>query len=513
NEAKPKKLLVQRPHKPAGFLIFVLTKKQMMSKPHTSRRLAAVMFTDIVGYTAIMQRDEQQAATVRQKHRDIFEKSHHSHHGEIVQYFGDGTLSVFQSAIEAVECAIHIQQVLNTQDGIPLRIGIHLGDIVFDGTDIFGNGVNVASRIESIGLAGSILISGRLQHELLNQSHISTQSFGQFEFKNVGQPIEIFAITNEGVKVPKPNTLKGHKKQNGKSIAVLPFVNMSHDPEHEYFSDGITEEIINALTKIQGLKVIARTSSFAFKGKNIDIREIGQRLDVSTLLEGSVRHAGNRVRITAQLIHADDGSHMFSKNFDRQLEDIFELQDEISLLIANQIRENFGHIEIAEQLVVPTTQNIEAYQLYLKGRYHMYQLSREGFEEAIKYMLQSHAKDPDFAQPLYALVHCYGSLATWGFMPREEGLMKTQHYFVEASKITIDVPEYYFTFVLQSLWVEWDFNLAYQYLQQTLKRYPNYLLGIQAMTEFCMIVGRFGQAREMLERAIAIDPMMAVHLV
>ena len=257
--------------------------------------------------------------------------------------------------------------------------------------------------------------------------------------------------------------------------------------------------------------MIARTSSFAFKNKNIDIRNIGQQLGVHTLLEGSVRKAGNRVRVTAQLIQAADGSHIFSRNFDRSLEDIFALQDEVSLLIADQIRENFGHIEYEEQLVEPSTQNMEAYQLYLQGRHHSYQLTKEGFEKAISFFKQSHHNDPDYAQPLYGLVHCYGSLATWGFMPREEGLLITRNYFVEASKRSTELPEYYFSFVLRGIWVAWDFNLAHQYLLQTTQRFPNYLYGLQAFAEFYMILGKFENALVMLNRAIALDPLVQVH--
>ena len=186
-----------------------------------------------------------------------------------------------------------------------------------------------------------------------------------------------------------------------KSIAVLPFLNLSRDPDNEYFSDGITEEIINALTTIPGLKVIARTSTFAFKGKNVDVRTIGAQLGVSTILEGSVRKASNRIRITAQLVRADDGTHLWSKNFDRELEDIFALQDEISLLIADQIRENFGHFEIQDHLIHAPTQNIEAYNLYLKGRYYHLKWNAKDLIQGVEYYKQSISKDPDFHFALF----------------------------------------------------------------------------------------------------------------
>ena len=198
-----------------------------------------------------------------------------------------------------------------------------------------------------------------------------------------------------------------------KSIAVLPFVNMSADPENEYFSDGITEEIINALTRVPGLKVTSRTSSFAFKNRHVDVRAIGRQLGVATVLEGSVRKAKNNIRITAQLIQASDGFHLWSENFDRELKDIFAVQDEISLLIADQIRENFGHLEIREHLIEAPTQNVEAYNLYLKGRYHHLKWDADGIEKGIRYYEQSIAQDPTFALPYFGIGYSYAMRASW----------------------------------------------------------------------------------------------------
>ena len=316
-----------------------------------NRRIAAIMFTDIVGYTALMQKDETAAMAMRVRHRSTFQKNHDAHAGEIVQYYGDGTLSTFSSAVKAVECAISIQQALQKEKPVPIRIGLHLGDIVFDGTEVYGDGVNLSSRIESLGVAGSILLSGKLNDELKNQPHVSTKSLGYFELKNIAKPIEIFAVANDGIMVPDPSDLKDVPKKETKTIAVLPFVNMSSNPENEYFSDGMTEEIINALAKIKGLKVTSRTSSFYFKNKNIPISKIGQDLNVSTILEGSIRLSGKKMRITAQLIDVVDDFHFWSETFNRSVEDIFAVQDEVSLLIADMLREHIGHFDTDDQLV------------------------------------------------------------------------------------------------------------------------------------------------------------------
>jgi len=238
------------------------------------RQLAAIMFTDIVGYTALMQGDEAVATSIRARHREVFRQQHELHQGKIIQYYGDGTLSVFKSAIEAAECAIDIQRLLQEGNPVPLRIGLHMGDIVFNKTEVYGDGVNVASRIQSMGVAGAILLSGKLNDELKNHHDISTVSAGHFELKNIAHPVEVFAITNDGIIVPQPLELNGKQKIINKTIAVLPFVNMSTSAENEYFSDGITEEIINALSKIKSLKVTSRTSSFFFKNKSIPIKQI-----------------------------------------------------------------------------------------------------------------------------------------------------------------------------------------------------------------------------------------------
>ena len=218
------------------------------------------------------------------------------------------------------------------------------------------------------------------------------------------------------------------------SIAVLPFVNMSSDPENEYFSDGISEEIINALTKIQGLQVTARTSSFAFKGKCEDIREIGRQLDVSTILEGSVRKAGCQVRITAQLINVEDGYHYWSETFDRQLEDIFAIQDEISIKIAEKLREHLGHFNIQERLIDRPTQNLEAYQLYLKGKFYGHKWSPEHFCTAIDLYEQSIQLAPEFALAYAGLADAYTTMAALNIMPGEEGFNKARVYAQKAIK-------------------------------------------------------------------------------
>ena len=298
---------------------------------------------------------------------------------------------------------------------------------------------------------------------------------------------------------------------SNKSIAVLPFVNMSSDPDNEYFSDGITEEIINALTKIKGMKVIARTSSFSFKGKNEDVRSIGKALGVNSVLEGSVRKIKNRVRITAQLINTDDGTHFWSKNFDRKLEDIFSLQDEISLLIANQIRENFGHFFIQEHLVSRPTMNMQAYELYLKGHFYQLKWDATSIWEATKLYLESILHDPYFARAHYGLVQSYGLLAAWGYMPAEEGFSKAIQNFMIAADLDKSLPEYGQSLVGKTFWMEWDFQATYNQLVETLDKHPKYTDGLEAMSELFIVHGNWKKAEEYIRRALEVDPISANH--
>ncbi|RMG20439.1 MAG: helix-turn-helix domain-containing protein [Bacteroidetes bacterium] len=286
---------------------------------------------------------------------------------------------------------------------------------------------------------------------------------------------------------------------------------MSADPGNEYFSDGITEEIINALTTIQGLKVIARTSSFVFKGKNVDVRTIGRQLGVSTILEGSVRKIKNRVRITAQLISTHDGSHFWSKNFDRELADIFALQDEISLLIADQIRENFGHFEIQDHLIDAPTNNIAAYNLYLKGRYHHLRWNARDLIQGVKYYEQSIEQDPSFALPYFGAGLCYGINASWGFIPYEEGIKKAEKILKKGLRINDQSYLGYFAQATVYLWGKWDFKKGYQYLKKSIALHPSFTEAEEGLAELYTAVGAFEKAMQCTQNMLTLNPLSPNH--
>ncbi len=474
-----------------------------------SRQLAAIMFTDIVGYTAMMHENETAAAAVRQRHREVFQKEHERCYGEVLQYYGDGTLSIFKSAVEAVECSIAMQRCFQEDKaiGVPLRIGIHLGDIVFAENDVYGDGVNLASRVESLGVAGCILISDKLNFAIKNHSSFSTKSVGHFEFKNIKDPVEIFAVTNTGIKVPDRSELKGKVKENKKSIAVLPFVNMSSDLENEYFSDGISEEILNALVKVEGLLVTARTSSFSFKGKNMDVREIGTQLGVAHILEGSVRKSGNRVRITAQLVSSVDGYHFFSETYDRTLEDIFEVQDEIASTITNRLRQHLSEAEHQEKMVTAPTMNMEAYETYLRGLYYFNQFGNDqAMGMAIPFFQKAIEMQPDFGLPHARMGLCYlfqawGTVLTW-----EEAHQKAMYHIERTKELGVETAEANFSQAVFEIFFKWDWAGAVAVIKKGLELFPNYASLYHAKSTMFYISGDLKAAIEIHEKGLAIDP-------
>ncbi len=483
---------------------------EIQSNPETLsqrvRQLAAVMFTDMTGYTAMMQEDEQKAKVLGDRQRQTLEKFIPGHQGKILQYYGDGTLSIFGSALDAVKCAIEIQKELQTEPKVQLRIGLHSGDISHDAQGVYGDCVNVASRIESLSVPGSVLISDKVYDEIKNQSEIKTSLLGKFNLKNVKRQVEVYAIANNGLVLPTSAQISV-KAGSEKSVAVLPFVNMSADTENEYFSDGISEEILNALSHVEGLQVTARSSSFSFKGKNEDIRQIGTKLGVSAVLEGSVRRAGKKVRITAQLIDTADGYHIWSEVYDRDLEDIFEVQDEISLKIVNRLKENFSVGEKKESIIKPPTENIEAYNLYLKGRYYWNKWNPEDIRKAISTFEEVIHLDHGFAIAYCALSYCYSFLGSTGIMPPGEAFPKAKDYTLKAIELDPNNAESHLSLASIKFFHNWDFDGAEASLNKALSLSLNSSLINQVHGWFLIAKGDFEKAIEKMEQAVILDPL------
>ena len=474
------------------------------------RQLAAILFADMMGYTALMQENEQLARVKRKRLKDVLDATINQYNGKILQYYGDGSLSIFQSAIDSVQCAIDMQQQLQMEPRVDLRIGIHTGDVIIEDEAIYGDGVNLASRIESMAVAGSIFISEKVFDEIKNQENILTRELGYFELKNVKQAVRIFAIANSGIAVPGREELRGKTNITGNRLAVLPFVNMSADPENEYFSDGITEELLNALVRVEGLRVTSRTSSFAFKGRSDDIRDIAIQLNVDKVLEGSVRRSGNRVRITAQLINAADGYHVWSESYDRNLDDIFKVQDEISGIIANKLRENLTPRQQVKPLVKQPTNNITAYTLYLKGLHYWNKLTPSDIRKAIECYEQAITLEPNYAHAYAMAAAAYAYLGATGQILPKKAFSIVHMYADKALELDSSVAESHIAKASAYLFFEWEWQKAHDMLQAAILINPSAIEAYQLLGLYYIVIRKKEEAVSILEKAVSLDPLSPI---
>src|ERR1700738_1096087 len=409
---------------------------QMAIEGFEQRKLAAIMFTDMVGYSALAQRDEGLALELLEEHRALLRPAFLKHQGQEVKTIGDGFLIEFASAVAAVNCAVERQEVLARRNlGAPadrhlqVRIGIHLGDVLHRGDDIVGDGVNIAARVEPLADPGGIAITQQVFDQVYNKIPETLARIGKVELKNIRRPVEVYRIilgpkTREaaaGMRETSTPARQSNREQQ-RSIAVLPFVNMSSDRENEFLSDGISEDLLNALSWIEGLHVAARTSCFAFKGRNEDIRKIGDALGVETVLEGSLRRVGTKLRITAQLINVPDGFSLWSERFDREMQDVFAIQDDITRAIMAVLRLCLAGRSDQPVFKLQTT-NAEAYELYLKGRFFWNQRGI-GLRKALHYFELALIEDPDYALAMSGLADTYSLLSWYGDLPPAEAIPK-----------------------------------------------------------------------------------------
>src|SRR6266540_4648533 len=431
----------------------------MPTEPTEERKLAAIMFTDMVGYSALAQRDDKVALELLEEHRRLLREIFPRFHGTEIKTIGDAFLVEFGSALEAAQCAIEIQRTLAKRNHdvtsdrrIDLKIGIHIGDVMHRGGDVYGDGVNIASRIEALAGAGGICVSMDVERQIRNALEARFEKFGSADLKNIKLPMDLFRIVLPWEKRVEPFAALASKKSpvlvavavlviiallagwwwmqrsnrnqpvagtravpaapanapDQKSVAVLPFVNLSDDKGSEYFSDGVSEELLTVLQKIPGLHVAARTSAFSFKGKNATAQEIGQKLGVAHLVEGSVRKSGDAVRIAARLTRADTGEELWSENYTRDLKDVFAVQTELAQTIVEQLRGRFGgadagstakekiqaEVQAAEK---GGTKNVEAHEAYLQGRFFINRHSEKETDQARAAYQRAAELDPKFA--------------------------------------------------------------------------------------------------------------------
>jgi TolB-like protein/class 3 adenylate cyclase/tetratricopeptide (TPR) repeat protein len=397
-----------------------------VAEQRVERRLAAILATDVAGYTRLMGADEEGTLSALESHRrELIDPAIGEHRGRIVKTTGDGILIEFPSVVDAVQCAVAVQRGMAERNQpvaparrIDLRIGINLGDIIVRDGDIFGDGVNVAARLEGMAEPGGILVSSTVREQVLDKLQLDFDDLGECELKNMARRVRVYRVarapTGPAARNPGGSMASDLPSSDKPAIAVLPFANMSGDPEHEYFADGMVEEIITSLSRIKWLQVIARTSSFAYKGRSVDIKQIGRELGVRYVLEGSVRKSGSRVRITGQLIDAVTGAHLWADRFDGSLENIFELQDQVAVSVAGVIEPTLVSAEI-HRSTARRTDDPTVYDLYLRALSHLQTWEREAAAVAKGLLEQAIERDPEYGPALAMAARCRQDLHVNGW--------------------------------------------------------------------------------------------------
>jgi adenylate cyclase len=383
-----------------------------MAEERVQRRLAAILAADVVGYSSLMEKDEA-GTLLRLKsiRSEVFDPKVGAFGGHVFKNTGDGAMVEFGSSVDAVQCAVEIQHSLAARNAelpaaqqLVLRIGISQGDVIVDGEDLYGNGVNVAARMEGLAEPGGICISGNVQEHIGNTLDVALEDLGEQSVKNIDRQVRCYRVQIKPVEVTGTPTPPLSDKP---SIAVLPFANMSEVPEQEYFSDGISEDIITALTRARWFRVISRNSSFTYRGTSLNLRQVADELGVRYVLEGSVRKAGNRVRITAQLIDGETDNHLWAERYDRELKDIFEVQDEITASIAGQIEPQLRKAEINRSKIA-RPESMDAWDMYQQGMWHMHLKDEPDFHTAYDLCKRAMEIDSNFAPAYGAFGHaCY----------------------------------------------------------------------------------------------------------
>jgi adenylate cyclase len=537
------------------------------------RKLAAIMFTDMVGYSALAQRDDKVALELLEEHRRLLREIFPRFHGTEIKTIGDAFLVEFGSALEAAQCAIEIQRTLAKRNHdvtsdrrIEVKIGIHIGDVVHRDGDVYGDGVNIASRIEQLAGAGGICVSMDVERQIRNALEARFEKFGTADLKNIKLPMDLFRIVLPWEKGAEPSAKPTSKKSSvlipaavlvilvllggwwwmqrssknqqsvsahavpaaaanapdQKSVAVLPFVNLSDDKGSEYFSDGVSEELLTVLQKIPGMHVAARTSAFSFKGKNATAQEIGQKLGVAHLVEGSVRKAGDTVRIAARLTRADTGEELWSENFTRDLKDVFAVQTELAQTIVEQLRGQLtggaaapgdkqkiqAQVQAAEK---GGTKNVDAHQLYLQGRFYENRHSEKSTREALAAYQHAVALDPGFALGWAGVAQTKAWLCAFstagGQKEFDANLASARDAAARALSIEPNLPEA----LLARATIETNFDFNWNTAAQTLAKAlplapadPNMLI---AAGNLEIARGNMNRAIELYRKAVDLDPV------
>jgi len=432
------------------------------------------MYTDIEGYTALTQGDESLAMKLLDAHRELLRPVFAKYSGREVKTIGDAFLLEFDSALQATECAAEVQRVLQTYNEtapkkVPVRIGIHAGDVIHRDGDVYGDAVNIASRIVQLAAGEEICISAQVYDQVHNKVSYRLLKLAPQALKNVSFQTDVYKL-----ELPSQTSkMNGLWKQDRNRVAVLPLVNMTSDPNDEYFADGMTEEMISTLSNISGLTVISRTSTMQYKGAKKNLVDIGKELGAGTLLEGSVRKAGNRVRITIQALDAREDKHLWAQSYDRELKDIFAVQSDVATNVADALKVKLLDREAA-QLRKKPTENTEAYVLYLKGREFWNKRSEGAVRKAIEYFQLAIDADADFALAYVGIADCWSTLQTWGYASGSEAAPKTKQAVLKALKLDYTSAEAHASYALELALNEWKWEEAELGFKRAIELNPNY---------------------------------------
>jgi adenylate cyclase len=477
------------------------------------RKLVAIMFVDMVGYTVLGQRNESLSLALIDEQRKLIRPILLRHNGKEVKTIGDAFLIQFASALDAVRSSYDIQRAAREfnisqpdEKKFHLRIGVHLGDVVESGDDIMGDAVNVASRIEPLAENDGVCISRNVYDQIRGKIDLQFSCLGPKSLKNVTEPIEIYKMSFpwESEVRAEPQTTNSHR------IAVLPFANMSPDPQDEYFADGITEEIISTVSRVDQVEVISRTSVMQYKKTPKPVKEVSRDLDVGMILEGSVRKAGNKLRITVQLVDGMKDRHVWAESFNRELEDVFEIQSEIAQKVADSLRLHLDQRQKEEILRGPT-KSLSAYNSYLAGLYNLNKTGPEYISKAIPYLEQAVKIDPNFAQAYSALGNTYVYLSGETISPTE-AFSKAKFYVEKSLDLNEGIAEAHCARANLAFQSDWDWNLAESEYKRSLEINPNSAPVRQDYATFLAMTGRDSDAIREISKAIELDPLSGLAL-
>jgi TolB-like protein/class 3 adenylate cyclase len=491
----------------------------LATEERVGRRLAAIVAADVAGYSRLMGLDEVGTARTLRDHRAITDAVVAKHGGRLVKATGDGVLLEFPSVVDAVECAVAVQAVMTQRnEGVPaerrmlFRIGINLGDILIEGDDILGDGVNIAARLEGIAEPGGICLSSSAYDQIRGKVAVEFVDLGEQTLKNINRPVRVYGakpkghhgMVAPGVLPSHPESKKPLQLPDKPSIAVLPFQNMSGDPEQEYFADGMVEDIITALSRFKSLFVIARNSSFTYKGKAVDIKQVGRELGVRYVLEGSVRKAGGKLRITGQLIEAATGAHLWADRFDGPLDDIFEVQDKVTSSVVAAIAPRLEQAEI-ERSESKKTESLEAVDLHYRAIQSYRRFTRQGNEDALRLARQAISLDPNFAAAYGVALNCYTQRRDEGWI-KDDDVAEGKQYAVRAAELGDDAyalsrAALFFAGILK------DAGTADAIVDQALAVNPNLADAWRNRGWISAFLGRHEPALEQFHYAMRLNPL------